>query len=69
MKQPFDHDLRGWVDAQTYIALPHLASGDDRSLSEYIRHILVNHLRQVSVTVRSLHRDGQGTGRDGEGRT
>lgn len=69
MKQPFDHDLRVWVDAQTYVALHHLATGDDRSLSEYIRHVLVNHLRQVSVSVRSLHRDELCPVRDGEGRT
>lgn len=67
-RQPCDHDLRVWVDAQTYVALHHLAAMDDRSLSEYVRHLLVNHLRQVSVSVRYLHRDEPGPARDGEGR-
>ena len=51
MKSPCDHDLRIWVDAQTYLALHHQAEQDDRSLSEYVRHLIVQHLRQVSARV------------------
>lgn len=65
MRAPCDHDLRIWVDAQTYLALHHLATDDDRSLSEYCRHVLINHLRQVSAHVAALHSGALGAGRDG----
>ncbi len=68
MKIPCDHDLRIWVDAQTYLALHHLAADDDRSLSEYVRHVLVNHLRQVSAHVQHLNSGALGTARDAEER-
>ena len=48
MKLPLDHDLRIWVDAPTYVALHHLAREDDRALSEYVRHLIAVHLKQVS---------------------
>jgi len=64
MKTPLDHDLRVWVDASTYVALHHLAVADDRSLSEYVRHLLTMHLRQVSVSVRAEASGELGTERD-----
>ena len=65
MRAPCDHDLRIWVDAQTYLALHHLAADDDRSLSEYCRHVLVQHLRQVSQHVAALNSGELGADRDG----
>lgn len=65
MKTPCDHDLRIWVDAPTYLALHHLAVDDDRSLSEYCRHVLVNHLKQVSTHVAYLNSGELGSVRDG----
>lgn len=65
MHAPCDHDLRIWVDAQTYLALHHLAADDDRSLSEYCRHVLVQHLRQVSQHVAALNSGELGADRDG----
>ena len=64
MKSPCDHDLRIWVDAQTYLALHHQAEQDDRSLSEYCRHVLVQHLRQVSAQVAYLASVKSGANRD-----
>lgn len=69
MKAPCDHDLRIWVDAQTYLALHHLAIDDDRSLSEYCRHVLNQHLRQVSAQVAYQASGGVSAARDGAGRT
>ena len=64
MKSPCDHDLRIWVDASTYLALHHQAEQDDRSLSEYCRHVLVQHLRQVSAQVAYLASVKSGANRD-----
>lgn len=69
MKAPLDHDLRTWVDAQTYLALHHLAADDDRSLSEYVRHVLIQHLRQVSAQVAYQHSGVASATRDGAGRS
>ena len=66
MRAPCDHDLRIWVDAQTYLALHHLAAADDRSLSEYCRHVLVQHLRQVSAHIAALNSGALDAGRDGQ---
>lgn len=68
MKSPLDHDLRIWVDATTYVALHHLAADDDRSLSEYIRHVLNMHLKQVSFQARYDARPEAGSTRDAERR-
>lgn len=68
MKAPCDHDLRIWVDAQTFLALHHLAADDDRSLSEYCRHVLIKHLRQVSQNVQFLTSGETAAVRDDAGR-
>jgi hypothetical protein len=68
MKAPCDHDLRIWVDAPTYLALHHLAVDDDRALSEYCRHVLISHLKQVSARVAHLNSGAPAALRDGEGR-
>lgn len=67
-KAPCDHDLRIWVDATTYLALHHLAELDDHSLSEYVRHVLLKHLRQESQHIRALASGEQRTNRDGDRR-
>lgn len=66
MKLPFDHDLRIWIDAPTYVALHHLAREDDRSLSEYVRHLLNLHIKQVSFQTTGETRPAPGPARDGE---
>jgi hypothetical protein len=68
MKLPIDHDLRIWVDAPTYVALHHLAAADDRALSEYIRHLIAVHLKQVSYQSIYDASPAQGLGRDEAGR-
>lgn len=68
MKLPLDHDLRIWVDATTFVALHHLAAADDRSLSEYLRHLINTHLKQVSFQARYDSSPEPGTLRDEEGR-
>lgn len=68
MKPPLDHDLRIWVDAPTYLALHHLAEADDRALSEYVRHLIRQHLRQVSALERYAASPDPGLDRDGAGR-
>ena len=64
MKTPLDHDLRIWVDAATFLALHKLAEEDDRSLSEYCRHVLVMHLRRVSAQIHFLNSGPVGPVRD-----
>lgn len=68
MKAPCDHDIRVWVDATTYLALHHLAELDDRALSEYVRHLILAHLRRESQHIRALARGEAGAERDGDGR-
>lgn len=68
MKLPCDHDLRVWVDAPMYLALHHLAADDDRSLSEYCRHVFSQHLKQVSAHVAHLHSGELGSERAVRGR-
>lgn len=46
---PADHDIKVWVDGATYLALRALAQADHRGLSDYIRHLLLLHLREVSA--------------------
>lgn len=65
---PYDHDLRIWVSAEMYLALKHCAEKDDRSLSEYTRRVLREHLRQVSAQCREEASPEAGSDRDGEGR-
>lgn len=68
MKLPLDHDLRILVDAPTYVALHHLAREDDRAISEYVRHLIVIHIKQVSHMARYDAIPGERPARDGEGR-
>ena len=43
-----DHCIKTCVDSSTYLALINLAKNDDRSLSEYLRHQLKNHIKSVA---------------------
>jgi hypothetical protein len=44
-----DHDIKAWVDGATYLALRALAQADHRGLSDYIRHLLLLHLQEISL--------------------
>ncbi len=41
-----DHEVKFLADAELYVALKHLAEADDRSLSDYLRHLARVHVRQ-----------------------
>lgn len=43
----FDHEIKFWGDAELYLALKKLADDDDRSFSDYLRHVLRCHVRQI----------------------
>jgi hypothetical protein len=57
---PADHDIKVWVDGPTYLALKALAHADHRGLSDYIRHVLLLHLEQVSVAEARADRSAEG---------
>ncbi len=42
-----DHEIKFMGDAELYLALKGLADEDDRSFSDYLRHVLKCHVRQV----------------------
>lgn len=64
---PADHDIKVWVDGATYLALRGLAQADHRGLSDYIRHVLLLHLQEVSRSERDGARVAQGAVRGDEG--
>jgi hypothetical protein len=68
MKLPLDHDVRIWLDAPSYVAINHLARDEDRALSEYIRHLIHVHLKQVSHMACYDASPEPGPVRDGERR-
>jgi len=41
-----DHEIKFLADAELYLALKHLAEADDRSLSDYLRHMARCHVRE-----------------------
>lgn len=59
-----DHPVKLWLTDSLYQALQDLALADDRSLSEYIRHVLTDH------SLGALHRISrqQQNGRRNQGR-
>lgn len=65
---PCDHDLRVWVDGPTYLALKHLAHQDHRGISDYVRHVLLLHLQEVSYRELDIARGAPGQARDAQGR-
>jgi hypothetical protein len=38
--RPVDHDIKTWVDAQTYLAVLAAAAADDRPVSSYLRALI-----------------------------
>jgi len=54
-----------WLPETTYQDALAEAADDDRSLSEYCRHVLTQHLRQVCAHVEALTSGDLGTERDG----
>jgi hypothetical protein len=42
-----DHEIKFMGDAELYLALKSLADDDDRSFSDYLRHVLKEHVRAV----------------------
>jgi len=58
-----DHEIKFLADAELYLALKHLAEADDRSLSDYLRHLARCHVReQVSGMNRRSSSDGTESG-------
>ena len=60
MKQPIDHEVKLRVRGSEYIALRRLAEEDERTLSGYIRRVLVEHLQSVSAAEAARDRDAEG---------
>lgn len=68
MKLPLDHDVRVWLDASTWLAIKHESDLDDRSMSEWIRHVCIMRLRQLSLSAQAEARGEAGTKWDSQGR-
>lgn len=47
MRPRNDHEIKFMGDAALYLALKGLAENDDRSFSDYLRHVLKCHVRDV----------------------
>lgn len=68
-KMPADHDLRTWVDAQTYLAVNAAADEDQRTVSDFIRVLLVRELQaRASARAAQSDRSTLGASRADEGR-
>lgn len=52
-----DQEVKFLVDRELFLALRRLAEADDRSLSNYMRHVARNHVREH---VRAFDRRGTG---------
>lgn len=64
MTRPMDHDIKIWVDAQTYLAVLAAAKDDDRSVSSYIRSLVRTDLaRKASAIAAQSDRDAPGADR------
>lgn len=50
MRARNDHEIKFMGDAPLYLALKSLADEDDRSLSDYLRHVLKRHVRDAVST-------------------
>ena len=59
-RTPIDHEIKLRVRGSEYIALRRLAEDDDRTLSGYIRRVLLEHLAQVSAAEAESDRDAEG---------
>ena len=64
-----DHEIKFLADAELYLSLKHLAEIDDRTLSDYLRHMARCHVREkVSGMDRRLSSDRQEPGDFGQNR-
>lgn len=64
MTKPMDHDIKIWVDAQTYLAVIAAAKDDDRSVSSYIRNLIRADLAsKASLIAAQTDRDAAGANR------
>ncbi len=60
-----DHEVKFLCDAELYLAFKHLAEADDRSLSDYLRHLARCHVRQqASSFARRSSSDGPEPGQN-----
>lgn len=46
-----DHDIRVWLDAETYIGLIRKAEADERSVSGYVKRLIRQELAKECVTL------------------
>ena len=51
MRSKNDHEIKFTGDAELYLALKVLADEDDRSLSDYLRHVLRRHVRDAVLAM------------------
>jgi len=53
-----DHEIKCWVDGETYLAAKYLATLDDRTLSDLVRVLIKKYISEV------LDKDQQKPGPD-----
>jgi hypothetical protein len=56
---PLDHDIKIWVDAQTYLAILAAAKADDRSVSSYVRRLIAADLVRTASLMHQQHDSGE----------
>jgi len=61
----YDHELRIYVDAETYLVLSRLADADDRTLSGYCRALLRAHALNSPPPRAGVTRPAERTDREG----
>jgi hypothetical protein len=64
MLEAADCEVKIRLRGSQYLALRHLARADERSLSGYIRKVLIDHVEQVSAQTLQRDRDAPGDDRD-----
>jgi len=63
----YDHELRIYVDAETYLVLSRLADADDRTLSGYCRFVLRQHAVNGGATALGATRPAASNAAEGTG--
>lgn len=63
MREPVDHEVKLRVRGSEYLALRRLAEDDDRTLSGYIRRVLLEHLGSVLQQEAERDRAAEGAAR------
>jgi len=60
MRPPLvDHDIKIWVDAQTYLALQASAKAEDRSVSYYVRRLIAADLAEKASALHHENASGE----------